>query len=67
MSKCLSHEKRTALKVGHVGSETWSLAYYFKVKIPEFLNFTSKSYVKVFQELYLPSQMMDLIHVWHDR
>ena len=29
-------EKRTDLKVGHVGSETRSLAYFLKVKIPEF-------------------------------
>ena len=30
------HEKRTDLKVDHVGSETRSLDYYLKVKIPEF-------------------------------
>ena len=30
------HEKRTGLKVGHVVSETRSLAYNLKVKIPEF-------------------------------
>ena len=28
--------KRTDLKGGHVGSETRSLIYYIKVKIPEF-------------------------------
>ena len=36
---------------GPVGSETWSLTYYLKVKIPEFRSFTSKLYVKGFQEL----------------
>ena len=44
-------EKRTDLKVGHVGSETRSLAYFLKVKIPEFCSLTSKLYVKGFQEL----------------
>ena len=28
-------------------------AYYLKVKVPEYLNFTSKIYVKVFQELLI--------------
>ena len=36
---------------GPVGSETRSLTYYLKVKIPEFRSFTSKLYVKGFQEL----------------
>ena len=36
---------------GPVGSATRSLIYYLKIKIPEFRSFTSKLYVKGFQEL----------------
>ena len=36
---------------GPVGSETRSLTYYLKVKFPELRSFTSKLYVKGFQEL----------------
>ena len=36
---------------GPVRSETRSLTYYLKVKIPELRSFTSKLYVKGLQEL----------------
>ena len=47
----VSMKEGQILKVGDVVSETRSLAYYVKVKIPEFWNFTSKLHVKNFQEV----------------